>query len=93
MQDTDKSREKWYSNPYSAEFTRENIDGSVQDCSNSTANALELLQSCTKPSICFACLSYLIKEWLTCLMQSMPSIAAAALPMPQATAAAVKVLA
>ena len=23
----------------------------VQDCSNSTANALELLQSCTKPSI------------------------------------------
>ena len=24
------------------------IDGSVQDCSNSTANALELLQSCTK---------------------------------------------
>ena len=26
------------------------IDGSVQDCSNSTANALELLQSCTKPS-------------------------------------------
>ena len=28
-----------------------NIDGLVQDCSNSTANALELLQSCTKPSI------------------------------------------
>ena len=27
------------------------IDGLVQDCSNSTANALELLQSCTKPSI------------------------------------------
>ena len=27
------------------------IDGSVQDCSNSTANALELLQSYTKPSI------------------------------------------
>ena len=26
------------------------IDGSVQDCSNSIANALELLQSCTKPS-------------------------------------------
>ena len=25
-----------------------NIDGLVQDCSNSTANALELLQSCTK---------------------------------------------
>ena len=28
------------------------IDGSVQDCSNSVANALELLQSCAKPSIC-----------------------------------------
>ena len=29
------------------------IDGLVQDCSNSIANALELLQSCTKPSICY----------------------------------------
>ena len=28
------------------------IDGLVQDCSNSIANAMELLQSCTKPSIC-----------------------------------------
>ena len=27
------------------------IDGLVQDCSNSIANALELVQSCTKPSI------------------------------------------
>ena len=27
------------------------VDGLVQDCSNSIANALELLQSCTKPSI------------------------------------------
>ena len=27
------------------------IDGLVQDCSNSIANALELLRSCTKPSI------------------------------------------
>ena len=27
------------------------IDGLLQDCSNSIANALELLQSCTKPSI------------------------------------------
>ena len=25
-------------------------DGLMQDCSNSIANALELLQSCTKPS-------------------------------------------
>ena len=28
-----------------------NTDGLVQDCSNSIANAMELLQSCTKPSI------------------------------------------
>ena len=27
------------------------IDGLEQDCSNSIPNALELLQSCTKPSI------------------------------------------
>ena len=27
------------------------IDGLVQDCSNSIANSLELLHSCTKPSI------------------------------------------
>ena len=26
------------------------IGGLVQDCSNSSANALELLQSCSKPS-------------------------------------------
>ena len=35
------------------------IDGLVQDCSNSTANALELLQSCNKPSICICILSFL----------------------------------
>ena len=28
------------------------INGLVQDCSNSTANTLELLQSCTKSSMC-----------------------------------------
>ena len=27
------------------------LDGLVLDCSNCIANALELLQSCTKPSI------------------------------------------
>ena len=32
------------------------IDGLVQDCSNSIADALELLQSCTKPSICISCI-------------------------------------
>ena len=30
----------------------QHIDGLVQDCSNFVANALALLQSCTKPSIC-----------------------------------------
>ena len=30
------------------------FDGFVQDCSISIVNALEILQSCTKPSICFA---------------------------------------
>ena len=32
-------------------FDYECFDGLVQDCSNSIANALELLQSCTKPTI------------------------------------------
>ena len=31
-----------------------NIDGLVQDCNISIANALEILQSCIKPSICFS---------------------------------------
>ena len=33
-----------------AYICNDKIDGLVQDCSNSIANALELLQSCTKPS-------------------------------------------
>ena len=28
------------------------IDGLVQNCGNSSALAMELLQSCTEPSIC-----------------------------------------
>ena len=32
-------------------YTNMHIDGLVQDCSNSSALAIELLQSCTKPSI------------------------------------------
>ena len=36
---------------YSADQVREyNIDGLVQDCSNCSALAMELLQYCTKPS-------------------------------------------
>ena len=30
----------------------QHIDGLVQDCSNSIANAMELLKSCTKQSMC-----------------------------------------
>ena len=33
---------------------KDDIDGWAQDCSNSIANALELLQSCTKPSISYS---------------------------------------
>ena len=33
-------------------YALQHIDDLVQDCSNSIANALELLQSCTKPSMC-----------------------------------------
>ena len=33
------------------EMIEDHFDVLVQDCSNSTANALELLQSCTKPLI------------------------------------------
>ena len=35
------------------------IDGLVQDCSNSSALAMELLQSCAKPSI-YACTDFWI---------------------------------
>ena len=33
------------------EYAWDYINGLVQDCSNLIANALEYLQSCTKPSI------------------------------------------
>ena len=42
---TDYYLNKWLPN------LQTHIDGLVQDCSNSIANALELLQSCTKPLI------------------------------------------
>ena len=42
------------------------IDGLVQDCSNSIANELELLQSCTKPSI-YIYMS--TKDQYSCFMQ------------------------
>ena len=45
-----------------------NIDGLVQDCSNSISNALELLQFCTKPSI--LCFFISLKVNLTILQSS-----------------------
>ena len=57
-----KQRQQWVSQQWSLVSIRqvtmytawhwEYIDGLVQDCSNSSALAMELLQSCTKPSIC-----------------------------------------
>ena len=44
---------QWYNLPWSR-LVDYYIDGLVQDCSNSIANALELLQSCTKPLILFS---------------------------------------
>ena len=44
------------------------VNGLVQNCSNSIANALELLQSCTKPSICLSCQYFsilILHMWLT----------------------------
>ena len=42
----------WWKDPYQPkEGFRHNMDGSVQDSSNSSALAMELLQSCTKPLI------------------------------------------
>ena len=45
------------------------IDSLVQDCSNSIANALKLLQSCAKPSIYSYChLCTCLSSWFPCLV-------------------------
>ena len=49
--DPPTSLKPWLSNDCNSICKWHNIDGSVQDCSNSMADALELLQSCTGPSI------------------------------------------
>ena len=46
------------------------IDGLVQDCSNSSALAMELLQSCTKLSICILisgvlCQKQVSRTWIS----------------------------
>ena len=45
----------------------DDIGGLAQDCSNSTASALELLQSCTKPSVLSA-ISWLFRKSYTSVM-------------------------
>ena len=47
----------WAAAPLS---TNDNFNGFVQDCSNSSALAMELLQPCTKPSICTSAIG---KRW------------------------------
>ena len=39
------------------------IDGLVQDCSNSTANTLELMQSFTEPSISPGYIFFMLSLW------------------------------
>ena len=46
-------------NGHNTEMQQGHVNGLVQDCSNSVVNALELLQSCTKPSM----LSILNYRW------------------------------
>ena len=70
---------QWVSNGY--------IDGSVQDCSNSIANALELLQSCTKPSTSLTW-THQHSNWYTphnieCLVQDCSNSSALAMELLQ----------
>ena len=59
--------------PISVKFWQDSIDGLVQDCSNSIANALELLQSCAKPSYT------VLKMHLRCLQTGGLSVSASVL--------------
>ena len=51
-------------------FTIYCIDGLVQDCSNSIANAMELLQSCIKQLICV----YTFAQFITETLHRLPHI-------------------
>ena len=52
-------------------FSHHHMDGLAQDCSNSIANALELLQSCAKPSILL--LTSLQQSCQGCILSSLRS--------------------
>ena len=54
-QELQKDRQQWkkIKQPLKRWLEKNNFDVLVQDCSISIANALEMLQFCTKPSIWF----------------------------------------
>ena len=43
------------------------FDGLVQEFSNSSALSMKLLQSCTKPSICFEIIVERVKIYVCCI--------------------------
>ena len=67
---------QWNFNQITIIFKSKNkVAGLAQDCSNSIVNALELLQSCTKPwfhDVCGICL-HSIYQWSGHMSQSRPS--------------------
>ena len=64
-----------------AVYLKDYIDGLVQDCSNSIANALELLQSCTEPSLCSVLsVHYCV---LLCHVQCIPTHMITSVPLTQ----------
>ena len=62
---------------------RSQIDGLVQDCSNSIAKALELLQSCTKPWKWYICIHVFIRRLLWILTWHQPSWTSQGSPLHQ----------
>ena len=57
----------WKTGSYLTEW-QAHVDGQAQDCSNSIANALELLQSCTKPLMHHYSSLKLLLSFLTLLL-------------------------
>ena len=56
----------WSIYPYASAYSiwRVYFDGLVQDCSNSSALAMELLRSCAKPLICSHASEVIIRIWV-----------------------------
>ena len=62
---------------------KDHVDGLVQDCSNSIANALELLQFCTEPSMLCYIFSWKQKDHVDGLVQDCSNSIADALELLQ----------